>query len=265
MKKIFAATVLSVWIAGAFGLAGHHVFAQAQQTSPEPLQTKIETTINDPRQSAPIVETGAFYRDSQGRTRIEQDNLITIIDPVAGFRYLLYTNANVADRMHLPKRPPAPGLTGVLAAFPPLLPPPPPPPPPPPASTDSGPQPPPPPPPPPPGQYGAPSQPIDLGAKEIDGIATRGIQIIRTLPPRPGTGGQPSTETTEVWVSDDLQLPILTRTSTSDNISATRHLVQIQRQATLDPSLFAVPADYRIVDAPPPPPRPRGAARGRTK
>jgi hypothetical protein len=42
----------------------------------------------------------------------------------------------------------------------------------------------------------------------------------------------------------------------SDGHRHTRRFTEIQRNATVDASLFTVPADYQIVGAPPPPPPP---------
>ena len=43
-------------------------------------------------------ETGKFYRDSMGRTRVEQRNVIMISDPVARLSFLLDPNTKLARR-----------------------------------------------------------------------------------------------------------------------------------------------------------------------
>ena len=61
----------------------------------EPLRAKIVVEHTDSNQ-APATETGQFYRDAEGRTRVEIGNHIIITDPVARTRYDLDTEQHVA-------------------------------------------------------------------------------------------------------------------------------------------------------------------------
>jgi outer membrane lipoprotein-sorting protein len=86
----------------------------------------------------------------------------------------------------------------------------------------------------------------------IDGLTTHGTEFTRPLPPRPDATDMKVTETTQVWFSDELKLPLLVETTHSDQFHQTRRFTEIQRQFAADDSLFAVPDGYRIEDARPP-------------
>src|SRR3954468_20668015 len=66
----------------------------------EPLRAKIVIEHTDPNHGAGT-EVGQFYRDAEGRTRVEIGNHITITDPVARTRYELDTEQHVAHKMPL--------------------------------------------------------------------------------------------------------------------------------------------------------------------
>jgi hypothetical protein len=239
-----------LWAGMVMILAAPMLVAPAQErpTQVEPLQAQIVIENTNPNQAA-TTETGQFYRDSQGRTRVEIDNHITITDPVAHTRYVLDTEQHVAHKMPLP--PGGPRGRGPGDAF---MPPPPPPPPPPPASANGAPgnrrM-----PPPPPRPDGPLPERKDLGTRQIEGLTAHGWEVTRPLPPPPDATGGNVTETTQTWVSEELKLPLLTESVISDGHKHTRRFTQIQRNAAVDASLFTVPADYEIVQAPPPPPR----------
>jgi len=227
------------------------IFAALTQERPapfEPLRAKIivENTNTD---QATTTESGQYYRDSEGRTRVEMGRFITITDPVTRTRYVLDSEQHIAHKMPLP--PGGPRGRGPGDGF---MPPPPPPP------GANGPPPGGPPnhlmPPPPPRPDGPPPERKDLGTRQIDGLTANGWEITRPLPPPPGAASNDVTETTQMWVSEELKLPLLTQSTVSDGHKHTRRLTEIQRHATLEESLFAVPAGYEIVDAPPPPRRP---------
>jgi len=221
--------------------------AAQERPAVEPLRAKIVIEHTDPNHGAGT-EVGQFYRDAEGRTRVEIGNHITITDPVARTRYELDTEQQVAHKMPLP--PGGPRGRGPGDAFMP-----PPPPPPPPAGANG----PPPtrmmPPPPPPRPDGPRPERKDLGTRQIEGLTAQGWEITRTLPPPPGASEGNVTETTQTWVSEELKLPLLMESVVSDGHKHARRFTEIQRHATVDASLFVVPAGYEVVNAPPPPPR----------
>ncbi|HJQ24340.1 MAG TPA: hypothetical protein VKA60_10530 [Blastocatellia bacterium] len=224
------------------------VLAQERPTF-EPVQAKIVVEHSDPNQQ-PATETGQFYRDAAGRTRVEIGSHIIITDPVARTRYDIDTEQRVAHKLPLP--PGGPRGRGPGDAFMP-----PPPPPPPPAGANGQPanglM----PPPPPPRPDGPPPERKDLGTRQIEGLTAQGWEVTRPLPPRPDATGGNVTETTQTWVSEELKLPLVMESVVSDGHKHSRRFIEIQRHATLDASLFAVPAGYEVVNAPHPPPPPR--------
>lgn len=230
-------------------------FAASAQKRParfEPLRARVVVENTNPNQAA-TTDSGQFYRDAEGRTRLEMGRLITITDPVARTRYVLDTEQHVAHKMPLPpggSRPRGPG-DGAM------------PPPPPPPLGANGPPPggPPPnhlmPPPPPPRPDGPPPERKDLGTRQIEGLAAQGWEVTRPLPPPPDAASDSLTETSQTWVSEELKLPLLIESVVSDGHKHTRRFTAIERNAAIDASLFAVPAGYEVVDQPPPPRRPR--------
>lgn len=239
-----------IWMGLALVLVAPLVASLAQQRPAnfEPVRAKVVVENTNPNEAA-ATESGQFYRDAQGRTRLEMGDQIIITDPVAHARYVLDTEQHVAHKMPLPPGGPrgrGPG-DGMM--------PPPPPPPPPSGANGAAPNRRMPPPPPPRPDDGPPPERKDLGTREIEGLTAHGWEFTRPLPPRPDGANDNVTETTQTWMAEELKLPLLTESVVSDGHKHTRRFTEIQRNAALDASLFTVPADYKIVDAPPPPPR----------
>src|SRR5438067_7739369 len=113
---------------GMFLILATSILAASAQERPaqfEPLRAKIVVENTNPNQAA-TTESGQFYRDSEGRTRVEMGNHITITDPVTRTRYVLDTEQHIAHKMPLPQGGPRGRGPGDA-----IMPPPPPPPPPP--------------------------------------------------------------------------------------------------------------------------------------
>jgi hypothetical protein len=198
-------------------------------------------------------ENSNICRDSQGRTRREASlnllgvgpqasapRLITILDPVAGVRYMLDTENKVAHKITLPPQGSAPdkalpkggevfvmrstgGASG--QAF----------------STnmiyrnaghDS-------------------SEPAptteNLGDQTINGIHATGTRITTTIPSGKMGNDKPIVVTSERWYSPDLKATVMTK---HDDPWAGELETQFTNVNTAepDPSLFTVPSDYKIVD-----------------
>ena len=156
---------------------------------------------------------GHFFRDSQGRTRMERAYkpapiwLTQIFDPVAGFGYVLDEQNKVAHRMALqPSSAARPAPTGQGAMQPQVT-------------------------------YER------LGKQTIEGIMVEGTRTTRTLPAGAARSGLPTTFTIETWDSLELKVTVLTRSSNG----YTSRLTNLSRGEP-DPARFQPPADYAVVD-----------------
>jgi len=85
-----------------------------------------------------------------------------------------------------------------------------------------------------------------LGTREIEGVTTEGSRVPRTIPSAVGNA-EPIEAVTERWYSPALQIVILLTQSDPRIGESTYRVTEIKRS---DPParLFAVPADYRIIE-----------------
>jgi hypothetical protein len=204
--------------------------------------------------------TSKLYRDSAGRVRREQtimglaaldpsresEMLITIVDPVARLTYVLNPTTRMARRA--PPPPPAPpppggegrgrGVGGRQAA--PLVPgaPPPPPPPPPPPGGDVRPLP----------ETPATGRTESLGMRQIEGLMARGRRTVTTIPVGQIGNDRPIEITDEQWESAELKLLVLSRHHDPRTGDVEYRLTNVSRAEPAS-DLFAVPADYTVVDS----------------
>jgi hypothetical protein len=205
--------------------------------------------------------TGTIARDSQGRTRQDTmlppignlsaanaPHLIFIHDPVAQTSYTLNLTDKTAQKMPAPPLPPmplppgAPGpgpdalfiqASGVATAA---------------------------------GQL--PDPPIiaqkvviradqgqatteDLGSQTMEGVFVAGVRTTRTIPAGQIGNDKPITIVTEVWTSPDLKTIVYSKRSDPRMGDQTFQLTNITRSEP-DPSLFTVPADFKLVEGPKP-------------
>ena len=156
---------------------------------------------------------GHFFRDSQGRTRMERAYkpapiwLTQIFDPVGGFGYVLDEPNKVAHRMALqPGSAVRPAATGQGATRP--------------QRTSE-----------------------KLGTQTMAGIIAEGTLTTTALPAGPARNGLPTTFTIETWDSGELKLTVLTRSSNG----YTTRLTNLSRVEP-DPARFQPPVDYTVVD-----------------
>ena len=169
--------------------------------------------------------TGHIARDSQGRTYVQhtinggplaQNGPVTITfisDPVSGYSYELNPNTKVAMRRAL--KPPR--ESGAAAT------------PKPPASADR--------------------VETDLGTQTINGLTVQGKSVTHTIPAGEMGNAKPIVSTSETWISADLQIPVMAKHSDPRFGSSTYTLTNIVRGEPAA-SLFQVPSDYTIQDAP---------------
>lgn len=203
--------------------------------------------------------TGRVYRDSQGRTRREEDRepgvvaSVSVSDPVANTAFSLDPNSKTAWK------------SGFRTAFA--------------IATNV-----PPPPPPPPAPDAPPAPPADpaelersqtlkaavvagrgggrggvyrmrepaweektekLAARNIEGVMAEGTRTTRTIPAGAIGNELPIVTVTEEWRSPELQVLVLTRTSDPRTGETTYKLLNINRSEP-NQSWFEVPADYTV-------------------
>ena len=214
--------------------------------------------------------TVMMYRDGQGRTRTERPGLfgpnqqsgpvvIEIKDPVAGYQYILDSEAHVAHRVVLTKPNVANQVAGVrsgtLGA---VVPPPPAPPP-----SGGG------------GSANATSGPVitgqwfsfvpeanaagvasatkrehtseSLGTQVTEGVSVTGRRTTTIIPVGAQGNDRPMTIVNETWYSPDLQLMVMTKYTDPRNGENTTRLTNLI-VGEPDPALFQPPADYTVVD-----------------
>jgi hypothetical protein len=184
-----------------------------------------------------------YYRDGQGRTRVErtvggQDSaenpsnlMITITDPVAGELYFVRPQHKIVDAVKL-----SPQLIAARSAAT--------------ASTDRQ------------VPYAlmgigmaigaslsteASSTSTSLGQKVVNGVTATGTRTVRTIPVGVLGNEKPITSTVEEWFSPDLDVPVQITQKSSIGGDVTLNLTQLVRSEP-DASLFAAPIGYTVHD-----------------
>ena len=212
--------------------------------SGEEVTERVQTLADGTHITQPPQKT-VFYRDSQGRTRIERTiplppgassaaapNFIEISDPVSGARYTLDPRSRTVRKLSYPSAPPPPpsGTTvtsqrlAVQAATPAMSP----------SLPDS--------------QAKRPEFSREsLGTQTIEGVLAEGSRITVTYPIGAVGNDRSITTVSETWTSPDLKTVVLSKNSDPRNGDSTTRLTNISRLEP-DPSLFQIPSDYEIVD-----------------
>ena len=91
-----------------------------------------------------------------------------------------------------------------------------------------------------------------LGKQTIEGIEAEGVRTTMTIPAGEIGNERPIEIISERWYSPELQTLVMTKHSDPRFGETVYHLTNISRSEP-DASLFQVPADYKIKDAPPMP------------
>jgi hypothetical protein len=175
-----------------------------------------------------------YYRDSQGRTRVERElpsqltaanpglepMAVTINDPVSGEVYRLHPQTKTADVF---KRGAAARIVQPPVAAPPF------------AAVFAG-------------RTFGPQDPgwssaVSLGEKVVDGVRAVGTRRAYTIPPGTTGNEKPILLTVEQWFSPDLGVLLLKSGRASTGGDSTYRLEHIALTEP-DPALFAVPAGY---------------------
>jgi hypothetical protein len=91
----------------------------------------------------------------------------------------------------------------------------------------------------------------DLGSQTMEGIIVNGVRTTHTIPAGQMGNEKPISIVTEVWTSPDLKTVVYSKRSDPRMGEQTFQLTNIVR-AEPDPALFAVPADFKVIDGPQP-------------
>jgi hypothetical protein len=179
--------------------------------------TVTQQTLADGNQVTRQEQTKVF-RDSQGRVRIEHtggrgEPVTAIFDPVAGFSHILRSSTMSAISTPMRRRPSTEGFAPRHA------------------------------------QRQGQAQTEDLGTQVINGLSATGTRTTRTIPAGEIGNQQPIRIVREAWVSTDLKVPVLIKTSDPRFGTTTMQLTDIVR-AEPDASLFQVPAGYKMTTRP---------------
>ena len=186
--------------------------------------------------------TAKMYRDAEGRTRMERSAerpgsddadiplMIEISDPVAHVHYTLSPRQKVVHVFTMPvpgKRPALPPVTGAEPRKP--------------RNTHESERP--------------EIKTEKLGSDTIEGLLVEGTRSIITWPAGSAMGNdRPLTSVSETWMSPELKIVVLSRSSDPRNGEDTRKLANVSRGEP-DPGLFQPPADYSVVEDDRPAPR----------
>ena len=172
--------------------------------------------------------TGAVYRDGAGRTRREmvlgavgpivvEDapvEMVFINDPVARQHYALDVSRHTARKLPLPDKPPAPPGPG------------------------------------PEGEENVKTE--SLGHRTIEGVEAEGTRSVINIPAGRVGNDRPLEIVDERWYSPELQVVVL---SSHRDPFAGENVYRLTNITRAEPaaSLFEVPADFKVVEGPPPP------------
>jgi len=183
--------------------------------------TESQQTLTDGNQIT-RQEQSKVYRDSQGRVRMEHaiksaesSPVIAIFDPVAGFAHVLHPSTMTAVKtpIHAHNE----FRNGVSAR------------------TKQSPA--------------SDVQTEDLGTQTINGFAATGTRTTRTIPAGAIGNQQAIQIVREAWVSIDLKVPVMIKSSDPRFGSTVMQLTNIVR-AEPDAALFQVPANYAVTNGP---------------
>jgi hypothetical protein len=223
-----------LFIGGPGGMMGGE-FGEGKTVTGAPLTAVVvvtrDTTLADGNKIHNESQV-KVYRDTQGRIRRElgvdlvtpatgnvKRNVVLILDPVAGMRYVLNPDNKTARAMpmHGPRQHGGPV-----------------------GGADAGPK----------GGARGPTQAgeltkADLGTKTMNGLQAEGVRVTRTIAAGSIGNDKPIDVVTERWYSTDLQIAVMTIHSDPMMGTVTTKLTNVTR-GDPDASLFQVPSDYTI-------------------
>jgi hypothetical protein len=178
-----------------------------------------------------------IYRDAEGRTRTEwglcdgpggtpDAIVISIIDPVSGYSYVLDQQNQVAHRFIMKAREPSDSAVGTANIVP--------------AQTaPSG------------GVSSQPAQPTvtteSLGTQVMEGVLVKGRRTTRVIPEGLEGNDRPLTVVSEVWRSSELKIVVLSKTNDPRGGESTFRLKNVDLSNPIL-YLFQPPGGYKVVD-----------------
>jgi hypothetical protein len=192
--------------------------------SGEQVSERVQTLSDGTHIKSVPQNTKRTWRDSQGRERVEQ--LLTwnsqpvkggeyvlamIIDPVAGFTYLLDDTNKIAHRYAITAPPVARQAATPSATPQPRW------------STE------------------------DLGTQNMEGLTVEGTRQTRTTPIGEVGNDQPILSTSEIWYSKELRITVLRKDSDPRSGDNTTRFINVSR-AEPQAGLLTVPEGYTAVD-----------------
>lgn len=249
-----AGAVMSVSI----GTGSSH--ARAMKNAPYSAETISESVqvLGDGNKIVSQIKS-ITHRDSEGRTRQEtivigndgaeeKQRMVSIDDPVAEVNYILDYKNKTAMKMEIPKfrqtairtaAPAAPMAVKGMSAAPVRM-----------TRRIST-------------FHNEKVNKEDLGTQVMEGVTVKGTRSSFTIPAGQIGNEKEIVSTTEVWISEDLGIPIQTTRTDPRFGNNTTKVSNIQR-AEQPASLFEIPSDFKIVEhemppmppAPPPAPQP---------
>ncbi len=194
------------------GPGSHVVVTGAPYSGIETVQS--QETLADGNKITHKRQTNVF-RDTQGRMRTEEtvngQTTVTIVDPVAGTRYVLDSSTMTAYQTPGPRTRPAGSQTRT----------------------------------PPTPRDGATVVTTNLGTQSVNGVAATGTQITETIAAGAIGNAQPIQIVRITWISNDLKIPVQIKSSDPRFGTTDMELTNI---STSEPaaSLFIVPAGYTV-------------------
>lgn len=201
------------------------VVAQTPKTVPSvsaDIEVVNQTTLSDGNQLQKT-QTQRFYRDTLGRTRLENGETVTINDVVAHQIIQLDLMNHTAQRFLVPTPQTPAGLGAVALRQSPR-----------PTINPDGVQ----------------RQPgVPLGTRNINGFDTEGKEVTSTIPANSSLGNKlPIQRTTRVWQSTALHVPLLVEIQDPLHGHITMQYKNLVAGALLDPILFEIPKDFTVTE-----------------
>ena len=159
--------------------------------------------------------TGQYYRDAQGRSRLERGQIITIKDPTTRTVAIVDSSTNTVKRFVASPSPEATSSSTAVSM----------------------------------GDATAhhPAR-TDLGTRVLSGVPVKGTRATFTIPGGAIGNLHPLTQTTEIWRSDDLAVAVEVKSIDPINGEHIQVFTNIVTGVTVDPSQFAIPAGAQITD-----------------
>ena len=239
-----------VYVGGLLALAAATTFAQsspcpqaskygiasaAASLAGCPFSALIETETTQSLADGTHIQTrfkGVVYRDSAGRIRYETyapasphtdfpaaPNMVWILDPVAGYQYLLWPETAIASRHRLGESATNPSAPQSSSAA---------------AST------------------GAQHQELEatvenLGTMWLEGLLVKGRRITHTIPAGAEGNDRVLTVVVEAWESSDMGITLLQKNSDPRSGNSIKRMTNLKRTEP-HAALFQVPTDHTMKD-----------------